>query len=223
MRRRLAVLLALLAGCHAHASTTPPSSSSPSTTPAADEVVVARPGVHGMVLFGRDALYASHLPMYEAPHDVQAVLRLHPRVPTLLDAWRRELATQPIITFVPAPFDLSRLAGGGEIDLVGDIYLGHFERGGTVWTSGVEVRAEVVFFHVIPPDPPTTSDAIAFGHATETYVVPLIGPRPGVDRIIAVDAPAPAKPETITFDTLTLSRMGWTERRVLYEERADLR
>lgn len=219
MRRRLPLLLALLAGCRAPAST---GTAPPTTTPTVDEAPVARHGVHGMVLFGHNALYASHLPMYQAPHDVQAVLRLQPRDAGVLDGWRSELASQPIATFVPEPFDLSRLADGGAIDLVGDIYSGHFERGGTVWRAGVEVHAEVVFFHVIPPDPPTTSDAIAFGRDGEVYLVPLVGPRPGIDRIIAVQGPAPAKAETVTFDTATLARNGWSSQRVIYEERADL-
>lgn len=221
MRRRLALLPVLLVGCPAPASTTTPPTAATAAT-AVDEPPVDRHGVHGMVLFGHNALYASHLPMYQAPHDVQAVLRLQPRDEGVLDGWRTELASQPIATFVPEPFDLSRLADGGAIDLVGDIYSGHFERGGTVWRAGVEVHAEVVFFRVIPPVPTTTSDAIAFGRDGEVYLVPLVGPRPGVDRIIAVQGPAPAKAETITFDTATLARNGWSSQRVIYEERADL-
>lgn len=41
----------------------------------ADETAM---GGHGMAVFGgREGLYASHLPMFHAPHDTQLLLRFH--------------------------------------------------------------------------------------------------------------------------------------------------
>ena len=43
---------------------------------ASDAHAKARHGLHGMLLFSDgDALYASHLPMFHAPHDVQLIFR----------------------------------------------------------------------------------------------------------------------------------------------------
>ena len=36
-----------------------------------------RPSVHGMLLFGKENLYASHLPMFHAPHDYQVIFKLN--------------------------------------------------------------------------------------------------------------------------------------------------
>ncbi len=65
MFRALLLALALLAPAAAHAQAAP-SHQHGSTM-----------GVHGMVVFGgRDGLYASHLPLFRAPHDRQIVLGL---------------------------------------------------------------------------------------------------------------------------------------------------
>lgn len=217
--RAVPVLIAILVGCRPAAPTTPPPSD---PTPTRSEPAAAKQGVHGMVLFGEDAMYASHLPMYEAPHDVQAVLRLVPREPEVLDSWRRELSHEPLATFVPQPFDLAQLRDGGTIALVGDLYRGHFERDGVVYSEAVAFDAEVVFYREIPAAPQPSSEAIAFGDGEHTYLVPIIGPRPGVDRILACDAPAPARAQTVALDDASLAARGCSGKRVIYEERADL-
>ncbi|MGE3974950.1 MAG: hypothetical protein AB7F59_10530 [Bdellovibrionales bacterium] len=34
------------------------------------------PSTHGMVVFGKNATYVSHLPMFHAPHDYQLVMKV---------------------------------------------------------------------------------------------------------------------------------------------------
>jgi len=49
-------------------------------------------GEHGMALFGGKAgLYASHLPMFHAPHDYQVLLQIHIADPKVDAALRRRL------------------------------------------------------------------------------------------------------------------------------------
>lgn len=49
-------------------------------------------GTHGMVLFGgREALYASHLPLFRAPHDHQVVLQVRLADPALDRTLRERL------------------------------------------------------------------------------------------------------------------------------------
>ena len=50
-------------------------------------------GQHGMALFGgKEGLYASHLPLFHAPHDHQVILRVHVADPTTDAALRVALA-----------------------------------------------------------------------------------------------------------------------------------
>src|SRR4030095_17245252 len=35
-----------------------------------------RPSVHGMLIFGTEKIYASHLPLFHAPHNYQIILEL---------------------------------------------------------------------------------------------------------------------------------------------------
>jgi hypothetical protein len=80
--RRLGQLLIAIAGLvltlGAHALET---ASAAPTLPALD----ASYGVHGMALFGgKDALFASHLPMFHAPHNQQVILQIEIHDPTAL-------------------------------------------------------------------------------------------------------------------------------------------
>ena len=60
-------------------------------------------GVHGMLLFGEEVLYLSHLPMFASPHHFQVLLEIGSE-----DALRavltadRQTAADEIYTFVPA-------------------------------------------------------------------------------------------------------------------------
>ena len=108
----------------------------------------ARPptwGEHGMVLFGgSDGLFASHLPMFHAPHDYHVVIALQIASPAIDAAMRKRLAAKPALwTLVPEEFELARLAPGATNPLTqfkADIVEGHFERGGKTIHSGVIVR-----------------------------------------------------------------------------------
>ena len=68
-------------------------------------------GVHGMLLFGEEVLYLSHLPMFASPHNFQVLLEVG-----LDDAAReaflsdRHVAGDGIHTFVPQPFPIAELA-----------------------------------------------------------------------------------------------------------------
>ncbi len=53
----------------------------------------ARMGLHGMLLFGGlEGLYASHLPMFHTPHDVQLLLRIRLQDAALNQQIRSDLA-----------------------------------------------------------------------------------------------------------------------------------
>ncbi|HYD80928.1 MAG TPA: hypothetical protein VEC06_14070 [Paucimonas sp.] len=116
-------------------------------------------GLHGMVMFGgKEGLYASHMPMYHRPHDVQAVFRLRMADAPLDAELRRELARRPVLwTIVPERFELDRLAPEAAdpvARLRADLVRGHFERGGATVHSGVEIVVErVLMYRRLDPAP----------------------------------------------------------------------
>ena len=195
-------------------------------------------GVHGMVVFGRDHLFASHLPLYHAPHDWQVILEVAPdavsepgRAPVarggertdndIAAKWRAELGDAPLVTFEPEPFDLIRLAPDAADplrDVSGTVYRGHFERGGTAWQKvRLHIERVLLFRKVDPHGSAAKSDYFAFGDGAESYLVHAIGARPDVDEIYATTTPAPATATPVSMDAATLAAA-----RLVYRETDDL-
>lgn len=84
-------------------------------------------GVHGMVLVSHSStIYASHLPLYHKPHDVQLIYKLDSKDLALLQTVRDGQLT----TIKPKPFNLDQLIRGDKMIITADVYAGHFERGG---------------------------------------------------------------------------------------------
>jgi hypothetical protein len=198
-------------------------------------------GVHGMVLFGRSQMYASHLPLFRSPHDWQVVLALDPADADVgaADEVRQQVATGRLTTLEPRPFDLLRVSPHAAQPLsqvVGTVYRGHFERGGVPIASGVrfDIRATLVFSRVRPEAPETDAPRwFAFGSGEETYLLHALGPRPEIDTIVAVDGPAPSVPTLVVEpsprpseappSSAWLARYGWRSPRLFYRETEDLR
>lgn len=103
--------------------------------------------VHGMVIFGSDTLYASHIPMFMVPHDWQAQFEISFEHADL-DANKmfKELsqkdALQGLYTFKPKPFVLPDLLSGNINSFSGDLFKGNFEAGGKVILSNVTVNVK---------------------------------------------------------------------------------
>lgn len=154
-------------------------------------------GVHGMVLFGgQHGLYASHLPMFHAPHDHQLVLQVALADGTLDRQLRDILAREPARwTLVPERFDLLRLFDDGPARLryfVADVVQGHFERGGTLRHARVPVVVQQVLLHrrLRPPLPAAAprSEFVVLGQGHERFALKLIDSRPDFDAIVALRA-----------------------------------
>lgn len=91
-------------------------------------------GVHGMVLVSHASkIYASHLPMYKKPHNVQLLYKLEVKDVALVALVR----DADFVTIKPEPFNLQRLMRGEKLAITADVYLGHFEREGTVVYEGM--------------------------------------------------------------------------------------
>ncbi|RTL22242.1 MAG: hypothetical protein EKK52_06670 [Burkholderiales bacterium] len=154
-------------------------------------------GGHGMAVFGgREGLYASHLPMFHAPHDSQVLLRFHLADPTADTALRDTLAREPRLwTFDPEPFDLLRLQPGHARPLrafKARFFEGHFERGGRPQAAdqGVIVD-ELLFFRRLDATPRAAAvgQYRLIGRGEEWFAVKEIDRRPDFDQILRVTAP----------------------------------
>lgn len=90
-------------------------------------------GKHGMLIFGGEQyLYASHLPMFHAPHHYQVIFHFH-----LQDAKREQELRQQlrkkaqVWTIDPIEFDLLSLSSSPTgWTFQADVFEGHFERNG---------------------------------------------------------------------------------------------
>ncbi|KFI08382.1 hypothetical protein [Massilia sp. BSC265] len=157
-------------------------------------------GTHGMALFGdRDGLYASHLPLFRAPHDHQVVLKLRLTDPELERALRARLDGKTALwTIEPERFELSRLGPASAAPLrsfAADVFEGHFERDGKRAHAGARFMVEqVIVYRRL--DPAAVSRPEARYLPVGRFLVKEIDSRPDYDHIVALSAPA-AGPLTV--------------------------
>ena len=163
----------------------------------ADTATTPRPtgrfGSHGMVLFGGERTFLSHIPMTHSPHDVQLVLEIMiTSSPVTLPAFDSKL-----YTFVPSPLSLDALRLGRLVDLVGSVFLGNFEDGGRLLASGVRAHVKRIVFqevldaHATAVVQPTY---LVMGAAHDAYAVHLLGTNAahGFDHIAHVELTDPS-------------------------------
>lgn len=196
-------------------------------------------GGHGMAVFGgREGLYASHLPMFHAPHDSQIVLRFHLADAAADLALRETLAAQPRLwTLDPETFDLLRLSPAHPQPLrefTAHFFSGHFERGGQPQAGEQRVVVdEVLLFRRLDPAPRAGSAGRyrLVGKGSEWFAFKVIDRRPDFDHIVRVESPGVMRDVTVPLQGLTRGRpsvellQAFRARRVteLYFETGDLR
>jgi hypothetical protein len=154
-------------------------------------------GGHGMAVFGgREGLYASHLPMFHAPHDSQVLLRFHLEDAAADRALRETLAREPRLwTFDPEPFDLLRFAPRHAQPLkafTARFFEGHFERGGQPQAEPQRVIVDaVLLFRRLDPRPreAATGHYRLVGQGSEWFAVKEIDRRPDFDHIVRLTTP----------------------------------
>jgi len=153
-------------------------------------------GEHGMALFGgKDGLYASHLPMFHAPHDYQVILQVHVADSATDAALRQRLDGKTALwTIAPEQFDLDRLAPQAAQPLArfkADLVEGHFEQGGKTQFGGATVVVDkVLLFRQLSPEAAVRDSAryLQIGSGKHRYLIKQIDSRPDYDHIVAYDA-----------------------------------
>jgi len=98
-----------------------------------------RVGMHGMVMVTDGVeLYASHLPLYRAPHDYQLIYQVETihkaqLIKRLSETSKEQGYVDNMVTLLPAKFDLNQLIAGESFEIKTQLYSGNFERGGKKW------------------------------------------------------------------------------------------
>ena len=158
-------------------------------------------GTHGMALFGgQEGLYASHLPMFHAPHDYQVILQIHIADPATDAAVRQRLDGKDALwTIDPEKFELSTLAPQAKAprkEFQADLVQGHFERGGnTQYKAARVVIDKVLVFRQLDDKPSNASMSryMQIGSGTQRFLIKEIDSRPDFDHIVSYRA-APGAP-----------------------------
>lgn len=151
-------------------------------------------GLHGMLLFGTDVLYLSHLPMFMSPHQFQVILEV-----TFDEAATAALAADrgapDLHTFRPEIFAITELDpdGGGpaRTSIAGTIFHGHFERGGSPLASATATVREVVYFGRLDVQGKHNDDQelgyLCFGREGQLHLAHDITASPDFDQILSVE------------------------------------
>jgi hypothetical protein len=198
----------LLSACPAPQIVDPPD---PPTGPEPIEVPVlpAQPAeVHTMLLVGTNELFASHLPLYGAPHDFQIIMRveLDPTSKAALIA-DQQATGETLYTFFPPEMRLDKLANslrdGTPFPFLDDqtqqigstIFRGHAERGGVPivpFDSALFTATVALHFRQLNANETDPAEAkyLLFGANDENFVAHLIAGRPDFDQFMEVTAPA---------------------------------
>jgi glyoxylase-like metal-dependent hydrolase (beta-lactamase superfamily II) len=192
-----------------------------------------QPSTHGMLLFGRERVFLSHLPMGRTPHDYQLVFEAGLPEATLAQ-YRRDASSHPDSLYTLEPAEHWVLPNTITRDSVfsAHLYRGHFERGGTRIASDVPitVRKLVMFRRFEAQDSLRRSDWFAVGPVTERFLVHRIAGRGDMDQVVRLCDGAKAgrdgMPVTVTRpDTLSVGTRTPSGRvcGIVYTERGDLR
>jgi hypothetical protein len=157
---------------------------------------------HGMLIFGTNKIYASHLPMFRTPHNYQIILEL------VLDkkAQQKFIADQQqnpqytTYTIEPEKFVLpDMIAKKGTFKA--NLYRGHFERGGIKIADSITIKiVEVVYFKKFDNNAAKQTEAnfIVFGNSKEQFAIHQISNKPDFEQILQVKTTI-SKLETILF------------------------
>lgn len=171
------------------------------------------PSVHGMLVFGSDKIWLSHLPMFHKPHDYQVILQviLKKNGQDLKPLYLVDQAqsSAPYYTFVPKKFSMTHLIAGHLMQIEGTLVRGHFERGGVPIAAGVTAEiVEVPVAEKFQPGAvkPATAQYYMLGEDNDIFLAHKIVAKPAeFDQVIKItlgNTSFPVKSGTLISTTL---------------------
>jgi hypothetical protein len=171
----------------------------PSTDSVAQTGIGAEPpGFHGMLLFGSERIYMSHLPMFMPQHRYQAIWEVsfgEAGDASYRAEWARQDNAGGIFTL--APQELFRLPDltAARTSFTADVHVGHFERPGhrkLLEGATVTLKQAVHWHPFLPGDRrPDQATYVLFGGDDELFLAHWISTAPNYDQVLAV-APSAA-------------------------------
>ncbi|WP_125779862.1 hypothetical protein [Pseudoalteromonas rubra] len=143
-------------------------------------------GVHGLVLMQVEhKMIASHLPMPAGLHARQLIFEVEGTVDEHEKALKL-IKSESLVTFAPNPFELDKLRTGDIAELTGNLYRGHFERGGIQVRKGLKLKVNKILLD----KPIVLADNGYFYMSPVTaqscLLVHKIGRLPSFDQIVQV-------------------------------------
>jgi hypothetical protein len=163
-------------------------------------------GVHGMLVLGgqrtdtalRSPVYVSHLPMFSAPHDFQVIVRVGGDAAKTYGDFVAHFGLDPIFTFQPEPFSIDELdphapGGPARTSFGGNLFRGHFERGGSDIAADTLFEVEqVIHFRRFRSGGDPDKGQLRyhfFGQPDAAHLAHLVeGPPPDFDQVLQVEA-----------------------------------
>ncbi|MDB9786669.1 hypothetical protein OAB57_01065 [Bacteriovoracaceae bacterium] len=148
------------------------------------------PSVHGMLLFGQDKIYLSHLPMFHNPHDYQVLFEVEISE-FAKSKYLQSIENDPsesVYTIVPESFVLPDIAKNPK-SFKAQLFKGHFERGGSPITNVIEFKInKVLYFKKFVPNTikPQMSSYILIGNEKEQFLIHTVVAKPDFDYVTKV-------------------------------------
>ncbi len=187
-----------------------------------------KPSTHGMLLFGSEKIYVSHLPMFHTPHDYQIILELElsksDKQKYVAD--KNKNPSYTTYTIEPEKFVLPDMINNPKAFKI-NLYRGHFERGGVEILKNITVKiVNVVYFKKFNPDEmkAKTSNFILFGNEKEQFLAHEITNKPDFEQIIEVKTNLKSflnteKSKIITLNSVENNPIGISSNEVLINEK----
>jgi hypothetical protein len=146
----------------------------------------------------RSPVYVSHLPMFSAPHDFQVILRVRGEAANTYGDFVAHFGLDPIFTFQPEPFSIDELdprapGGPARTSFGGNLFRGHFERGGSTIAADAPFEVEeVIHFRRFRSGGGSDKGQLrylCFGEPDAAHLAHHVeGPPPDFDQVLQVEA-----------------------------------
>jgi hypothetical protein len=148
------------------------------------------PAVHGMLLFGTEKIYASHLPMFHPPHDYQIILEveLDKNAKANYLKSRKEHPAETVYTIEPEKFSIPKFMQS-TYPIKVNLFRGHFERGGQKILDSITIAvSQTIYYKHFDQyaEHKKTMTYILFGNKKEQFVAHEISGPADFDQIIQV-------------------------------------
>lgn len=149
-------------------------------------------GHHGMVLFGEQSLYTSHLPLFHQPHNFQLVLEVnleetHADSSTLEAYQQKKEEGQVLFTILPEAFATDQVVNGNITELQATLFSGHFEQGGeALGLVKMKIKGVVLYSEIKTDQNSELTEFKVFGQNEDYYMIHTIKTAPSYDMVLKV-------------------------------------